>query len=168
VRQGQCQLRDTVPPTLVRRTHHTLERGRWNPRKGTDACSTLTQDHAMTSDQWDASPPSPSVLRGHPSTAAPSPTLREYVATRHRHDDCCVPYGSPSAAPWISVRTTTKGKISAPPLSKPLLDGYRAHRDAPPEARFARTAVHSVALSAMPSHVVSQCDTPVNCLLLGL
>jgi hypothetical protein len=34
VRQGRCQLRDTVPPTLVRPTRRTLERGRRNPRKG--------------------------------------------------------------------------------------------------------------------------------------
>jgi hypothetical protein len=34
VRYGQCQLRDTVPPTLVRPTRHTLERGWRNPRKG--------------------------------------------------------------------------------------------------------------------------------------
>jgi hypothetical protein len=34
MRQGQCQLCDTVPPTLVRPTRRTLERGRQNPRKG--------------------------------------------------------------------------------------------------------------------------------------
>jgi hypothetical protein len=66
----------------------------------------LAQDHAVTSDQWDASLLSPSVLRGHPchhdsipGTAAPSPTLWGYEATRHRHAGCCAPYGLPSAAP---------------------------------------------------------------------
>jgi hypothetical protein len=34
VREGRCQLRDTVPPTLVRHARCTLERGRRNPRKG--------------------------------------------------------------------------------------------------------------------------------------
>jgi hypothetical protein len=34
VRQGQCQLRDTVPPTLVRPARRALERRRWNPQKG--------------------------------------------------------------------------------------------------------------------------------------
>jgi hypothetical protein len=34
VRQDQCQLRDTTPPTLVRPMRCTLERGRRNPRKG--------------------------------------------------------------------------------------------------------------------------------------
>jgi hypothetical protein len=63
------------------------------------------------------------------------------------------PTASHQLHPRVSVRTTTQWKISTPPPSKPLLDGHRARRDAPPEARFARTAVHSVALSAMPSHV---------------
>jgi hypothetical protein len=48
VRQGQCQLRDTMPPTLVRPTRRTLERGRWNPRKGDGrlfhACPGLCRD----------------------------------------------------------------------------------------------------------------------------
>jgi hypothetical protein len=55
--------------------------------------------------------------------------------------------------PRVSVRTTTKWGTSTPPPSKPSLDGRRARHDAPPEAKFARKAVHSVALSAMPSHV---------------
>jgi hypothetical protein len=33
-RRGQCQLRDTVPPTPVRPARRTLERGRRSPRKG--------------------------------------------------------------------------------------------------------------------------------------
>jgi hypothetical protein len=37
--------------------------------------------------------------------------------------------------------------------SKPLLDGYRTRSDALPEARFARTAIHSVALYTIPPHV---------------
>jgi hypothetical protein len=60
----------------------------------------------VTSDQWDASPPSPSVLRGHPrhhdaipGTAGPSPMLWWYGVTRRRHAGCCAPYGLPSAAP---------------------------------------------------------------------
>jgi hypothetical protein len=74
--------------------------------KGTDVCSALAQDNAVTSDQWGVSPPSPSALCGHPrhhdaipGTAPPSPTLWEYGATRHRHACCCAPYGLPSAAP---------------------------------------------------------------------
>jgi hypothetical protein len=63
------------------------------------------------------------------------------------------PTASRQLHPRVSVRTTTQRKISTPPPSKPLLDGHRARRDAPPEARFARTAVYSVALYAMPLHV---------------
>jgi hypothetical protein len=55
--------------------------------------------------------------------------------------------------PRANVRTTTRRGISTPPPSKPLLGGYRAHHDASSESRFARTVVHSVALSDMPSHV---------------
>jgi hypothetical protein len=63
------------------------------------------------------------------------------------------PTASRQLHPQVSVWTTTKREISTPPPSKPPQDGHRARHDAPPEARFARTVVHSVALSAMPSHV---------------
>jgi hypothetical protein len=53
----------------------------------------------------------------------------------------------------VSVRTTTEREAPTPPPSKPLLGGYRARHDAPPEARFARMAVHSAALYAMSSRV---------------
>jgi hypothetical protein len=147
------------PLSYGRRTAPSKEDGRtleW----GGDAYSALAQDYVVMSDQWDASPPSPSVLCGHPchydaipGTTTPSPTLWGYGATRHRHVGCCALYGLPLAAPSISVRMTTQRKISTPPPSKPLLDGHRARHDAPPEARFVRTAIQFVALSAMPSHV---------------
>jgi hypothetical protein len=63
------------------------------------------------------------------------------------------PTASRQVHPRVSVRTMTQREISTPPPSKPLLDGHRACHDAPPEARFARTAIHSVALSAMSSHI---------------
>jgi hypothetical protein len=73
---------------------------------GTNTCSVLAQDDAVTSDQRDASPPSPSVLYGHPchhdtipGTATPSLTLWGCGATRRLHAGCCAPYGLPSAAP---------------------------------------------------------------------
>jgi hypothetical protein len=79
--------------------------------RGTDACSLLAQDNAVASNQWGASPPSPSALCGHPrchdaipGIAAPSPVLWEYGAMRHRHAYCCTPYGLLSAAP-LSQRT---------------------------------------------------------------
>jgi hypothetical protein len=73
---------------------------------GIDTCSALTQDHAVTSDQWSGSPPSPSALCGHPhrhdaipGTTAPSPTLLERGATRCQHARRCASYDLPSAAP---------------------------------------------------------------------
>jgi hypothetical protein len=54
----------------------------------------------------------------------------------------------------VSVRTTTKWEAPTPPPSKPLLDGYRARRDALPEARCARMAVYSTTLCAIPLHVI--------------
>jgi hypothetical protein len=70
--------------------------------------------------------------------------------------------------PRANVRTTTQRATLTPPPSKPLLDGCRARHDAPPDTRFARTAVYSVALYTMPSHVDKQCGPLVNCRLLGL
>jgi hypothetical protein len=151
------QLRDTVLPTLVRLERRTLKRGWWNPRKGDGRCSALAQDNTVTSNHWGASPPSPSVLCGHPrhrdatsGAAAPSPKLWEYGATRCHHACCCAPYGLPSAAPWSQCRTTTKREVPTPPPLKPLLDGYRARHDSLPEARFARTTVYSTTLCTIP------------------
>jgi hypothetical protein len=76
------------------------------PKGGTNAYYTLAQDYAVMLGQRDASPSSPSVLCSRPrprnaipSTAAPSPTLWGYRATRHRHAGHCAPYGLPSATP---------------------------------------------------------------------
>jgi hypothetical protein len=62
------------------------------------------------------------------------------MASRQRH-------------PRVSTRASTERATPTPPPSKPLLDGYRARHDVPPEARFARTTVYSTALYAMPLHV---------------
>jgi hypothetical protein len=134
MRQGQCQSRDTVPPTLVRPTRCALKRGRRNPRRGDGrlfhACPGLCRDVRPAG-------PVTSIAIG---PVRPSPPPQRHTTSRQLH-------------PRVSVQTTTQQKISTPPPSKPLLDGQRARHDAPLKARFARTAVHSVALSAMPSHV---------------
>jgi hypothetical protein len=62
VRQGRCQLRDTVLPTLVRLTRRTLEGG---PAAPSNIFYVLIQDHAVTSGRRDRSSPSLSALRGH-------------------------------------------------------------------------------------------------------
>jgi hypothetical protein len=55
--------------------------------------------------------------------------------------------------PRADARTTTKGEIPTLLPSKLLLDEYRAHSDAPLEAKFARTAIRYVALYTIPPHV---------------
>jgi hypothetical protein len=82
VREGQCQLRDTVPPTPVRPAHR-------NPQK---------KYGRLPRAQWSASSPSPSALCGHPhhcaaipSTAMPSPSLWEPRTTRRCHPRHCTP-----------------------------------------------------------------------------
>jgi hypothetical protein len=72
--------------------------------------------------------------------AAATPAVVPLTASHQRH-------------PRVGVWTMTRQEAPTPPPSNPLLDGYRARRDAPPQARFARTAVHSTTLYAMPSHI---------------
>jgi hypothetical protein len=55
--------------------------------------------------------------------------------------------------PRICTRVATGRKTPTPPPSKPFLDGYRAHHDVPPKARFAKTAIYSTALYATPPHI---------------
>jgi hypothetical protein len=55
--------------------------------------------------------------------------------------------------PRVLTRTALEQATSTPPPLKPLLDAHRTRHDAPPEARFAMTAVYSMALCAMPPHV---------------
>jgi hypothetical protein len=76
VRQGRCQLRDIVPPTLVRppRAHPSWEDG-GTLERGTDAYPALAQDDAVTSGQWGMSLPSPLPLCGHPGRCATIPDI---------------------------------------------------------------------------------------------
>jgi hypothetical protein len=106
----------------------------------------LAQDYTVTSGQRDRSPPSLSLLCGHPrrlntipGTASPSPTLWGYGATRRRHAGCCMPYSLPSAAPSSQCMDNDSTEDFNTSPSKPLLGGHRACHDAPSEARFART-----------------------------
>jgi glyoxylase-like metal-dependent hydrolase (beta-lactamase superfamily II) len=141
----------------------------------TDDYSTPTQDYAVTSCQRDWSPPSLSVLCGHLRRPTPSQALHHHLlhcGGTGRLDAATPAAVRPAASrqphPRANVRTTTKRATPAPPPSKPLLDGYRVRHDAPPNARFARTAVYSVALYAMPPYVDKIVRHDVSCLLLGL
>jgi hypothetical protein len=108
---------------------------------------------AVTSGQWERSPPSPSALCDHPGHCTTMPDAVEHAATGHHHDSHCASYGLMSAAPSNphADGPRTSNLYAAP--SKPLLGTQRTHRDAPPEAGFDRTTVYSVALYAMHLHV---------------
>jgi hypothetical protein len=147
-------------PTLVRTGCRTLKRGRRDPRRGggADAYSTLVQDNTVTSDQWGTSPPSPSILCGHPghcNAILDAVGVRGDKTPPHRLLCALRPPPPRQLHTRVSVRTTTNREISTPPPSKPPLDRHRACHDAPLEARFARTVVYSTIPCTIPPHVVS-------------
>jgi hypothetical protein len=129
--------------------------------RGMDAYPAPALDNVVTSDQWSASPPSPSVLWSHPrycatisGTAAPSPVLWEPGTTRHRHTRCCAPYGLPSATP-LSQRTDGDQTGSSHTATLEAAPGREQDSPScPTGAIFARTAIHSTALYTIPPHVI--------------
>jgi hypothetical protein len=157
VRQGQCQLRDTVPPTPVRLTRRSLEGGPVTP---SNIFYVLMQDHAVTSGRWDRSSPSLSALCGHPRHCRTTP---DAVATPRRCWDIwgqditttatVARTGFPSTAPSNWPTTAAGRPTTAPQPSKPLLYEHRTHHDASTGAGFARTDVGSVALFDILVHI---------------
>jgi hypothetical protein len=161
VRRDRRQSCDTVPPTLVRLMRRALEIGRRNPQRGDRRLF-----HACPGLRRDVRPAGlvTSVVVG-PCVAIPAITTPSRALHRHprrcgsaRRRDIATPTAvprttSPQRHPRISMRAATERASPTPPLSKPLLDGYRARHDVPPEARFARTAVYSTAMYAMPPHI---------------
>jgi hypothetical protein len=126
----------------------------------TDDYATPAQDYAVTSGRWDRSPPSPSVLCGHPRRPQHHPghciTIPNTMGGGQQDAATSAavrPTASRQPHPRAYVRATTKRATPTTPPSKLLLDGYRARHDAPPDARFARTAVYSTTLYTMPLHV---------------
>jgi hypothetical protein len=94
------------------------------------------------------------------SPVQPSQPLQRHPRRcgKTQRQDIAMPTVVPCAAsrqwhPRISMRAATERATPMPPPSKPLLDGYRARHDVPPEAGFARMVVYSVALYATPPHV---------------
>jgi hypothetical protein len=106
------------------------------------------------------------LLRHHQPCAA-IPATRPPSRTLPHHPQCCGSTGRQDAATSAAVRPpafrqpdprndahmTTREEAPTPPPSKPLLDGYRAHHDALPEARFTRTTVYSTTLCTILLHV---------------
>jgi hypothetical protein len=78
MRQGRCQLRDTVPPTPVRLMRCALE---GEPAAPSNVFSVLMQGHAVTSGRRDRSSPSLSALCDHPRHCCTTPNT---VATSRR------------------------------------------------------------------------------------
>jgi hypothetical protein len=97
--------------------------------------------------------PIPAVPDAIPATASPSPTLWRRAATGRRHASYCTPV-RPRVNGTLesSHRAVARQETSTQPPSKPLLGTHRTRHDAPPEARFARTAVYFVTLCTMPLH----------------
>jgi hypothetical protein len=129
--------------------------------RGTNVYPAPTRDDTVTSDQWSASPSSPSALCSHPcycatipGAAVPSLTLLEHGTTRQRHACCCASYGLPSAEP---SRQHTDGDRTGSSHTATLEAAPRREQESPRRqtgARFAKTAIHSVALYIIPPHVV--------------
>jgi hypothetical protein len=154
VRHGQQPPRGTVPPTLVRPAHRTLEKGWRNPRR--EDARLL---RARTGQRRDVRPV------GAVASVAISfvrPSRPPYHHTRRcgsmQRWDTATPATVPCTAscqwhPRVLTLTALERATSTPPSSKPLLDTHRTRHDAPPEAGFTRTAVYSMALYAMPPHV---------------
>jgi hypothetical protein len=110
------------------------------------------------SGQRDRSPPSPSALPV-PSQHHPGHCITISNTVGGRGDKMpprqllCAQRPPVSRTPEANVRTTTKREAPTPPPSKPFLDGYTTRHDVSPEARFARMAVYSTTLYAIPPHV---------------
>jgi hypothetical protein len=157
VRHDQQQPRGTVPPTPVRLTRCTLEKGRRSPRRGDErllhARTGLHRDvrpvGAVTSVAIGPVRPSPPSRR-HPGHCITIPDAVEVCGDRTppRRLLCLV---------LPHVNGTLESSRERPSNRRPLCRHPRScswtRHDAPPEARFARTVIYSMALYAMPPHI---------------
>jgi hypothetical protein len=146
-----------VPPTPVRLTRRPLEGG---PAAPSNVFSVLTQGRAVTSGRRDRSSPSLSTLYDHPCHCRTTPgtvtTSRRCWGARGQDvaTAATVPRtGPPSTAPSNRPTTAASQPTTTPSPTKPLLYKHRTHHDTSTGAGFARTAVSSTALLAMPLHV---------------
>jgi hypothetical protein len=97
MRRGQCQLRDTVPPTPVLLTRRALEGG---PAAPSNPSLMTLQGQTMTSGRRERHPRYCQVLRGHP---------RPYSAT----------LGTATTTPAL---LSTRGRDAATPAAVPRTD----------------------------------------------
>jgi hypothetical protein len=160
VRHGQCQLRDTMPPTPVPLTRRALEGGAAAPSN--PSLMTL-QGQTMTSGRRKRHPRPCSAM---PGTAMTTPAL---LSTREW--DAATPATVPRTGHRQRLpraRLGTPRPTTTPSPSKPPLFKYGTRHDDKTGARTARTTANSPALYAIPPHVAKQCGMPVNHPLLGL
>jgi hypothetical protein len=140
VQYGQQQPRGTVPPTPVRPTRRTLEKGRRSPRREDERLL-----HACTGLRRDVRASGGGHLRRHwpcatiPTIATPSWPLHHHPRRcgSVRREDTATLATVPRTAsrqrhPRVLTRMAIKQATSTPPPSKPLLDVRRTHYDAPP------------------------------------
>jgi hypothetical protein len=119
VRQGRCQLRDTVPPTPVRLTLRTLGGGL---TAHSSVISVLTQGHAVTSGRRDRSSPSLSTLSDHPRHCCTTP---DTVAASRR---CWGARGQDVATTATVPRTGPRQRHPRiDPLRRPVNQPLRRH-----------------------------------------
>jgi hypothetical protein len=155
VRRGWCQLRDTVPPTLVRLTHRTLEGG-----AGRTLEPSFRDSAESNRDVRPAGAPSPSlsILCGHPRPCCATPctaTTTPTLLSMQGRDAA-----TPAAAPRTDrrqrlprARLKTPRSTTTPPPSKSPLFKHRMRHNVVTGTRFARMVANSTALYAIPPRV---------------
>jgi hypothetical protein len=155
VQRGRCQLRDTVPPTLVWLNASCPRSGAGRTLEPSSRDST-----GSNRDVRPAGAPSPSlsVLCGHPRPCCATPrtaTTAPMLLSTRRWDTA-----TPATAPRTDrcqqlprACLKTPRSTATPPPSKSPLFKHRTRHDAATGARFARTAINSTALYATPPHV---------------
>jgi hypothetical protein len=140
-----------------------------HPREGTAGPSKgrrtttprLCRYNAVMRGRRDRSPPSPSALcdyphrpRCHPGHCIAIPDTVEVCRDGTPPRQLLYPRtASRQQHPRVLTQAVAKQEIATPPPSKPLLGMHRTRHDAPPEARFTRTAFYSATLCTMPPHV---------------
>jgi hypothetical protein len=153
VRRGRCQLRDTVPPTLVRLTRRALEGGPAAP-----SSPPLVTLRGQTAGRRECHPRRCQSCVAIPASTAPCRTLLQLLRRCWARGD-----GTPPRLLLHPVRIIVNGSLEPAwrhpgqplrlhPRSRPC-SGTWARRNTVTGARFTRTGVNSTGLYAIPSHV---------------
>jgi hypothetical protein len=160
MRHGQCQLRDTVPPTPVRLMRRALKGG---PAAPSNPSLMTLQGQIMTSGRRERHP--------RPCSATPGTATTTPVLLSMRGRDAATPATVPCTdhrQRLLRARLRTPQPTTMPSPSKSPLFKYGTRRDDKTGARTVRTAANPPALYTIPPHVAKQCGMPVNHPLLGL